>query len=140
MRNTSLLYLVVLIFVLVGQVSGQEALGKENKGLHAVFAVAPVSLPFDGGESELLTSAPLAGIGYTFNFGVDITPSGFLSGSLGIKNDDNPNWNLKAIVGVIGWKGAIAGLSWKFAEEGIGVQGLKKSTLAFVLGFNFKKL
>ncbi len=133
--------LVFLVFAFAAPGFSQKALGEESLGLHAVFAVSPVALPFDGSEAELLTSKPMAGIGYTFNvFGLDITPATFLAGEVNIDNGDKENWKLDLVFGVIGWKGGVAGISWQFAKEGVGVQGMKKSSLSFVLGFNFKTI
>ena len=135
--------LIVVLLLLAFAVSGftQEKLGEESAGLHAVFAVAPVALPFDGGEAKFLSSKPMAGVGYTFTvLGLDVTPAGFLSGEINIDNGEKENWTLDLSLGVIGWKGAVAGINWQFAREGAGVQGVKKSSLSFMLGYNFKTL
>jgi len=57
-----------------------------------------------------------------------------------VKNDKKENWNLNVILGIVGWKGGVLGVGYNFAKEGRGVVGLKKETLSFVFGFNFKTI
>lgn len=138
MKRVIVLILVCLFAV---PVFSQKTLGEESNGLHAVFAAAPVAFPFDGSESDIISLKPLVGAGYTLSvLGLSVTPALFLSGDLKVKNDKKENWNLNVILGIVGWKGGVLGVGYNFAKEGRGVVGLKKETLSFVFGFNFKTI
>lgn len=114
-------------------------LGKPNRGLHFNLSIASSELPFNGDEARMLSMKPLPGITVSVDvLGLDFSPGFWLITDLNIKNGDGSNWRFAPVLGFVGYKNALIGIGWNLLQEGEGVQGINKNTLALVLGLRLK--